>query len=236
MSSMNVVPIYPIISASGSLNISKLLNIYYFTPTTTGVVYTYTLPSINCDGMTFKIIRNDSDTTSTLNVTSTDNMYYGGTLSMNISVGINTVLTFISHDFIWYIIQRKSQISSVGKSLFSGNFISNSSTFYQVFSGGTNIFSAITTSGTASGEIISSGVFLLFFVGGSPIATITLRDITGATIIATTPSTSVSADTLINFSTVFQNLLPSTPSLLSLYINVSGGGGNKVGLSSFVLS
>lgn len=240
MSVLNYYPNYPTVSASGSLNFTPLYNIYYFSPTTTGIAYTYTLPAIVCDGMKFKVVRNDSDTTTTLTVTGTgNNIFYGGTTSASIVIEIQRSVAFISYNGIWYTSRNIGRTAGVSSSIFSGNFTANNGTpFLQMQGNGSTptAFSSFSYLGTGTyGEIVTGGATALRYVSGSPTVQLSLFQYAQSSPIATSTSQLISADITIPFTSIFQNLLSTGPSVLQMFISISGGGGNKIGVYGFVV-
>lgn len=235
MSVINVIPNIPNISANGTLELSSLFNVYYFSPISNGITYTYILPPITSDGMNFKIVRNDT-TTSILNVNASNNIIYGSSISTSIRIDIKRSSTFISYNSTWYVIEYQGIDNTYTTSIFSGNFLSNSTNPYQLFSGSAaeQLFCSFSYLGRSKGQVINNGAFVLIPIGGNPSITIILRDKNGNQI-AISAVTPITIDVVVFFSNINQMLLPINPESLQLFILISGGGGNKVGVSSFII-
>lgn len=240
MTNYNANPLLPIIPISGSLNLTPLYDINYFTATITNTNYNFTLPPIICDGMKIKIVRNDSDITSSLTIGGSNNIKQAGVTSTTITANIRSVVSFISFNNEWYVYKYLFLDTDGYKSIFSGNFTANNGNSYSIISGGAGqLISVFSYMGSMNidGGPIKGGAFILTHISGTVNTTLYLSDSTGIPIIATTNNVNVVAGPAImaQFQIVNQNLLPTGPSSLFLYITVNGSGGNKVGISSFVI-
>lgn len=219
--------------SNNSVNVNPYVNLYVYNATSTGSTFTYTLPLITTNGMRFKFVRNDIDSTSSLTIQSTSPDLiqvdaYGSAASSSYSLDISSEAVFISLNGLWYLYVKSSNSdSNSSSSMMSSGFYDGSLTQVS-YSSGTSLIVSFPYPG--SNIRILKSVYIRLF-NSTTTTTFDVKRGDGVSVLTApvvTPITPIGTRGYVNINNINTANLPTGLASLNLYATTSNNNNLRI--------